>query len=222
MDYSRTSPDYCYVRIDARIVARAMRDYHKNGFTRATMSGDAWMCAKQMIGSSDGRQHQSYAKWDKYFPRLPLALDRAIRAAYFGGINYSWCKGINQGRISHYDIHNSYGAVMMWRPMPYGFPVETHEWPREDQHFVAHVRIKLTLREGLMPWFQFKNGLDNIIEGWDHGTLVRETKEWHTVSLTSVDLDILDDWYVIEFDDTFEPTFWIFRTKEGLLQPYLD
>lgn len=199
-----------------------MRNYHKGGFSRATMSGDAWSCAKRMIGSSDGKEHQTYKLWDKYFPKLPLSLDYEIRKAYFGGINYSWNKGINQGEISHYDIHNSYGAVMMWRPMPYGLPVETHDWPREDEHFVADVRIKLKLRDGLMPWYQFKNGVDNIIEGWDHGTLVRETEHYHNLSLTDVDLDVLDDWYEITFDDSYLPTFYIFRTIEGLLAPYLD
>lgn len=208
--------------MDARIVARAMRDSHKKGFTRATISGDAWACAKQMIGSSDGQRYKSYVAWDKYFPKLSLELDSRIRRAYFGGINYSWNKRINRGEISHYDIHNSYGAVMMWRPMPYGIPTETHNWPRSEQLFVADVRLKLKLKEGLMPFYQFKNGVDNILEGWEHGTLVTETKEWHTVSLTSVDLDILDDWYEITFDEEYEPTFYVFQSKEGLLQPYLD
>jgi len=199
-----------------------MRAFHKEKFTRATISGDAWACAREMIGSSDGQRHASYLKWDKYFPKLTLELDRLIRAAYSGGINYSMNPGVHEGGISHYDIHNSYGAVMMWAPMPYGLPTETKDWPREDQLFVANIRIKLKLREGLKPWLQFRNGFDNIIEGWDHGTLVSETKEWHTLTLTSVDIGIIDDWYEITFDDDYDETFWIFPSKEGLLKPYLD
>lgn len=85
--------------MDARIVAVAMRDSHRKGNTRATISGDAWAMCKRMIGSSDGKQHQSYQAWDKYMPRLSVALDADIRAAYSGGINYSWNKGINRGGI---------------------------------------------------------------------------------------------------------------------------
>lgn len=111
---------------------------------------------------------------------------------------------------------------MMWRPMPYGIPVRTELWPHPDSLFVAKVRIKLKLREGLRPWFQFHNGLDNMLEEWDHGTLVEETKVYHTLTLTSVDLDILDDWYEVQFEESYQPTFWVFRSKSGLLQPYID
>ena len=199
-----------------------MRDLHRKGYTRATLSGDAWACAREMIGSSDGQRHASYLKWDKYFPRLSIALDSALRPGYFGGVNYSANPGTHEGGIVHFDIHNSYGSVMMWARMPYGIPTETEDWPRESDLFIANVRIKLKLREGLRPWFQFKNGTDNIIEGWEHGTLVTETKEFHVLTLSSVDLDILDDWYEIEFDDEFDERFWVFQSKEGLLAPYIE
>lgn len=93
IDYSEGSPDWCYIRIDARIVAKAMRDYHSRGFDRATMSGDAWQCMKQMIGSTDGKRHAEYRKWDDLFPQLPPELDAEIRKAYEGGENYSDNKG---------------------------------------------------------------------------------------------------------------------------------
>lgn len=111
---------------------------------------------------------------------------------------------------------------MTYDELPYGYPTITNEWPREDALFVAKVRLKLHLRDGLPPWFQFKNGIDNVMEGWEHGTLVRDTAEWHTLTLTSDDLDILDDWYDIEFDPDYEPTFWVFKSAVGLLKKYLD
>lgn len=199
-----------------------MRGLHRKGYTRATLSGDAWACAREMIGSSDGQRHAGYKRWDKYFPKLTIELDSAFRPGYFGGVNYSANPGVHEGGIEHFDIHNSYGSVMMWARMPYGIPTETTDWPRETDLFIANVRIKLKLREGLRPWFQFKNGADNMIEGWEHGTLVTETKEFHTMTLSSVDLDVLDDWYEIEYDDEFPEVFWVFQSKEGLLAPYIE
>lgn len=210
------------MRIDSRIVAIAMRDYHKSGFTHATMSGDAFNCAKQMIGSSDGKQYPNYDRWDKLFPKLSYDLDAFCRRSYWGGINYSWNKGLNKGGIRHYDIHNSYGSVMYWDPMPIGVPTLTHRWPLNGVLFIADLRVKMKLREGLRPWYQFRNGIDNIIEGWDHGTLVTETKHYHNLSLTSVDLAILSDWYEIDFDENYEPTFAIFKSRAGILVPYID
>lgn len=93
IDYSWRSPDWDYIRRDAEIVAVAMKDYHRRGFNRTTQSGDAWACAKQMIGSSDGKVHANYPKWDEMFPKLPFDLDCDIRAAYMGGVNYSANKG---------------------------------------------------------------------------------------------------------------------------------
>ena len=62
------------------------------------------------------------------------------------------------------------------------------------------------------------------MEGWKYGTLVRETAVFHVITLTSVDLAVLDEWYDIEVapPEIFEPTFWIFTTRCGFLNPYID
>lgn len=237
IDYSYSSPDWNYIKRDAEIVAVAMRQLHKGNadgmrFDRATLSGDAWNIAKDMIGTSDGKHHSDRDnwKWDKYFPRLPVHLDQVIRKAYFGGINLSPVHnhGILQGSeerpIYHEDIHNSYGAVMLYKPLPIGMPSVTHEWPTDGILYIAEVRIKLHLRPQYHGngWYQFKNGIDNVIEGWEHGTIVEDTEEWHELSLTSIDLALLEDWYDVEYDEWYKPTFYCFNDRTGILRPYID
>lgn len=185
------SPDWCYVRIDSRIVAQAMRAYHERGFNRATMSSDAWNCMHMMIGSSDGKQHGRYLKWEKKFPTPTKERDRIYRQAYSGGVNYSDNKGLNSAKdlqIWHEDVHNMYGGVMYNDPLPYGVGVHSFVRPREGRLWIQRVRLKLKLREGLRPWFQFKNAIDNIIEGWEHGALVTKTEQWHDLTLCCVDI----------------------------------
>lgn len=223
-----------YVKRDAEIVAVAMRELHKGNkdgykFDRATLSGDAWKIAKDMIGTSDGKTHgnKDNWRWDNWFPRLDVDLDRRIRRAYFGGINLSPPHNhglIESDNLTHEDIHNSYGAVMMWRPLPFGIPTIQDRFPPSDMLYIAEVKIKLHIKPKYRgnEWFQFKNGIDNTLEGWEHGTVVSDTEQWHELSLTSVDLDLLEDWYDVEYDEWYKPTVLVFKSKIGLLAPYLD
>lgn len=240
IDYANGSPDWEYIKRDAEIVAVSMRALHKGNtdgykFDRATLSGDAWKIAKDMIGTSDGKSHggDDNWRWKKHFPRLDVDLDRRIRKAYFGGINLSpLCNhGINKATddrpIYHEDIHNSYGGVMsgiQGYPLPYDTPTIQYKFPPDGVLYIAEVRVKMRIRPQYRgnEWFRFKNGIDNTIEGWEHGVVVSETKEWHELSLTSVDLDLLEDWYDVEYDEWYKPTILVFKSKLGLLKPYLD
>ena len=204
--------------MDSRIVAVAMRKLHEEGFSRATLSGDAWNCCKRMIGTSDGKTHGSDNwKWDYYFPKLQLSLDKTLRLGYAGGLNISRHQGRNDAYvmkpdmaaldlfmddvpetkisadlpIKHYDIHNSYGKTMHDDPLPFGIPTYTEDWPPCRTLFVAQIRLKMRLKEGLIPVWQFKNGVDNVIEGWEHGTQIVETYFWHDITITSYDLKTL-------------------------------
>lgn len=204
-----------------------MLDLHARGFSKSTLSGDAWNCAKQMIGSDkDGKAYPENWTWNKNFPKLPIALDQRLRKGYFGGINYSSNWGRNDATeerpIWHEDINSSYPSTMYADPLPVGIPTMTHEWPDDYQLYVAEVKLKMTLKEGLRPWFQFKTAYDYIIEGWDYGTLVEQTYEWHEMTLTSVDLITLSQWYDLEFNEDYENTFFIFKSYTGLLAPYID
>ena len=228
LDLSEGSEDWIYIDRDAEIVARAMISLHKGQRTASTASGDAWQWAQRMIGVNPktGLFNPNDKKWDWYFPHLDVELDQFLRHGYAGGLNISAHPGHNiatAGRpIVHEDVHNMYGSVLMWDPLPIGYPTVSDKWPCDDFLYIAHVSIKLRLKDGMLPWFQFKEGVDNMIEGWPHGTIVEETYHWHEMILTSVDLTTLSHFYEIEFCPDFQPMFWVFKSKAGIFKEYLE
>ena len=228
LDLSEDSDDWTYIDRDADIVAVAMLQLHKSGRTASTASGDAWQWAKRMIGVNPktGKYNPHDKKWDNLFPHLDVELDRFLRHGYAGGLNISFHSGYSEASperpLTHEDVHNMYGSVLMWDPLPIGIPTESDKWPCDDFLYVAHVSIKLSLKDGMIPWFQFKEGIDNAIEGWPHGTIVECTYHWHEMILTSVDLITLSHFYDIEFCPDFCPHFWIFKQREGIFKEYLE
>ena len=228
LDLSEGSEDWIYIDRDAEIVARAMISLHKGQRTASTASGDAWQWAQRMIGVNPktGLFNPNDKKWDWYFPHLDVELDQFLRHGYAGGLNISAHPGRNVATadrpIVHEDVHNMYGSVLMWDPLPIGYPTVSDKWPCDDFLYIAHVSIKLRLKDGMLPWFQFKEGVDNMIEGWPHGTIVEETYHWHEMILTSVDLTTLSHFYEIEFCPDFQPMFWIFKSKAVIFKDYLE
>ena len=228
LDLSEGSEDWIYIDRDAEIVARAMISLHKGQRTASTASGDAWQWAQRMIGVNPktGKFNPTDKKWDWFFPHLDVELDQFLRHGYAGGLNISFHTGYSAATpdrpITHEDVHNMYGSVLMWDPLPIGYPTVSDKWPCDDFLYIAHVSIKLRLKDGMLPWFQFKEGIDNLLEGWPHGTIVEETYHWHEMILTSVDLTTLSHFYEIDFCPDFQPMFWVFKSKAGIFREYLE
>ena len=213
-----------YVKRDAQIVAAAMRQMHsKAGGSRnkATASGDAWMLMKRFI-AGEGQNTRTDLRWKKYFPKLSTDLDTHFRKGYWGGLNISMNIGEHHGVITHEDVHSMYPTVMSYDPLPYGLPTMQFHVPRDGALYIVDTRIKFRLKDGMFPWFQFKNGYDNQIEGVPHGTLIEETREWHEMTITNVDLDILMDWYDVEFDEDYPHTYYVFLQKVGIFAGYIE
>lgn len=228
LDTSEGSEDWTYIHRDAQIVAVAMRSMHAQGRTASTASGDAWQWAQRMIGTdpNTGKYNPIDKKWGNMFPHLDVDLDRFLRHGYAGGLNISMHQGENVASedrpIVHEDVHNMYGSVLMWDPLPIDLPTVTTEWPADGQLYVADLSLKLHLKDGMIPWFQFKEGIDNMIENLPHGAIVDNTDSWHQMILTSVDLITLSHWYDIEIDEDYTPTFWIFKQRTGIFREYLE
>jgi hypothetical protein len=195
-----------YIRRDARIVAVAMRLKHDTGMTRGTSAGDAWHAAKGMIYGIGGK-----ALWAKYFPRVPLSEDREIRKAYLGGLNISEHKGkielVPGTGIYHVDKHSMYPTVMKFYPLPCGRPAELYEEPLCGL-YIAKGRYKLHLKEGMIPWFTFKNKVDYDAEGIGPTEPVVDCREWHELTLTSVDIALIKGWYELEVDQEYPDAVW--------------
>ena len=210
-----------YVIRDAEIVAKAMNMLHRSGKRKGTASGDAWQQMKRFIAGD--RDFKDNWKWKDLFPHLSTDLDLRIRRAYTGGLNISMHHGRHDGIvITHEDVHSMYPTVMSYDPLPYGIPNITLTPPRDGALYIAEVRIKLQLKEGRFPWYQFKNAADCIMEGIPFGTPVEACYSWHEVSLTNVDLDILSDWYDIEYDPEYQPVYHVFLQRTGIFAGYIS
>lgn len=207
-----------YVCMDARIVAVAMKALHREGYTKSTSSGDCWMDAKRMIREEYGKTF-----WERTFPPLSIPLDTALRKAYRGGINISQHRGEVRGEITHEDVNSMYPTVMMYDPLPYGVPFVTEHAPENDVTlYVVKCRIKLHLREGRIPWFTFGNHLDADIEGIRPTEPVTTCDHFHDMTLTNIDLRLLNEFYEIELDDTIPPLYWCWSSAVGIFKQYID
>ena len=210
-----------YVKRDAQIVAVAMDRMHRSGRTKSTASGDAWMLMKRFI-AGEGKNPKDDLRWKKYFPKLPTDLDLRLRRGYTGGLNISMEKGLHEGVITHEDVHSMYPTVMSYDPLPYGYPTMQFYPPADGCLYIVETKIKFRLKEGMFPWFQFKNGLDYQMEHLEYGSIIEETREWHEMTLTNVDLDILMDWYDVEFDPEYPHIYFVFLDKIGLFAGYIE
>lgn len=215
-----------YVKRDAQIVAVAMDRMHSRAGgnrNKSTASGDAWMLMKKYIGTdSKGRRFKNDLNWMRLFPKLSTQLDLRLRKGYTGGLNISLHRGHIDGPITHADVHSMYPTVMSYDPLPFGEPTMSFKPPRDGALYIVETRLKMKLKEGGIAWFSFKQGYDNMIENIPHGTQIEETHVWHEMTLTNVDLDILMDWYDVEFDPDYPHIYWVFKQKIGIFAGYIE
>jgi hypothetical protein len=207
-----------YVKMDARIVAVAMQHLHADGNTKPTFSGDAWRNAQRMLNGSDMRTDND--NWNKYFPKLDADVDKALRSGYSGGLNISRHKGLNVGQITHADVNSMYPTVMYYDELPHGEPIYSRDEPKSSV-FVVKAKFKLKLKPGLIPWFTFKHGGEYVLEDLSIGTPIVETKFFHTLTLTSVDVALMSAWYDVEIDAS-EAEYWSFKSNVGIFREYID
>lgn len=205
--------DWQYIIRDARICYLAGRFWHEGGFRSATTSGDAWKDMRRVKGTKF---------WEEQFPALTYEEDEALRDGYFGGINISRRRGSHfSGSITHDDKISMYPGVMLHKPLPVGRPVDMGSVHPGSGLWVGKLRVKLQLKEGHIPWFTFKNGIDYCGEDIEYGQHVEHCLQWHNLTLTSVDWDNLAIDYDIEVQEG-PAEFWAFESRVGLMKPYID
>ncbi len=204
--------DWKYVIRDARICAKAGEFWHGGGFKHATTSGDAWADMRNMIG---------IPLWKELFPPLTRELDDILRDGYFGGINISRNKGHHKGPITHEDKVSMFPGVMLLKPLPVGNPIYMGAVKPQSGLWVGKMRVKLHIKEGHIPWFTFKNGIDYCGEDIEYGQHIEDCKQWHNLTLTCVDWENLSIDYDIEVD-TCAGEFWAFKQRTGVLTEYIE
>lgn len=224
LDYD-DSETWRYVDRDAAVCQLAMSKQHEQNHSKSTTSGDAWKDMHRVINGDFYRPGQD--KWTQLFPPLQYEIYKKLCHSYFGGINISEHRGeCIEGDITHEDRVSMYPSIM-WgtngEHLPYGHPIYIgSELPPDDVLYITKQRIKLHIRENRIAWFMFKSGLDYAIEDLPFGTQIRDTEEWHELTLTSVDLQNLSLDYEIEMDPLYESETWIFKSEVGILRPYVD
>ena len=211
LDYDKEET-WRYVIRDAEICAKAGAFWHKGGHTRATTSGDAWHDMRKTIGIK---------LWEQLFPCLTYEEDRELRDGYFGGINISRNKGHHFGPISHDDKVSMYPGVMLYKPLPVGKPIPMGPVHPDTGLWVGKLTVKLDIKDGHIPWFTFKNGIDYCGEDLQFGDHIEHCKQWHTLTLCSVDWENLAIDYDIQVLEG-PARFWAFRSRVGVLKPYID
>ena len=201
-----------YVIRDAKICAKAGEFWHNDGFTRATTSGDAWHDMQVVRGRK---------LWKELFPTLTREEDDKLRDGYFGGINISRNKGHHFGPITHEDKVSMFPGVMLQKPLPVGTPIYLGPTFPDTDLWVGRLTVKLTIRDGHIPWFTFKNGIDYCGEDVKYGQHIEHCNEWHTLTLTNVDWDNLAlDYHIEVMNGPAE--FWTFASRVGVLKECIE
>ena len=220
-----------YVKRDAEIVAKAMMETHANGFDKATTSGDAFKTAKDMHSEKveklyGWKSKDKRVRWTNMFPKITRELDAHLRLAYLGGINLSNNRGLivstPERPIRHFDVVSMYSSVMKYDTLPYGLPTVSFEPPLTDSLYVRKFKAKIHIKDGMTPWYRFNLMVDYVPEGLKHSEPVKTCKEFHIFTLTNVDIESLEKFYHIEYDDDFVSTYHIFKSNVGWFSEYID
>lgn len=215
-----------YVIRDAEIVAVAMTRKHRSGHEKCTASSDSLHDAIENLRIlDDGSYDIKDTKWNTLMPRIGVELDKVIRKAYKGGLNISAHKGIRlEGPIIHADVNSMYPAVLSFDELPIGKPEYSLVKPKEDKLYIMTglFKIKLKPESKGLAWFIFKDNFDYVEEDMDFGEVVIETKEYHLMSMTNIDYDVLNEWYDIQQLDNSFIEYHSFDKMTGVFADYIN
>lgn len=194
-----------YVYKDVQIVARALRYFKDRGFNKITIGSNAYNQARKEIPN-----------FDVYFPELDREWLKEWRGAYRGGrtqVNPMW-QNIKVYNVKRYDINSMYPYVMAFKDMPYGYPIAINE--RSTYRFeIYKINIMFHLKKGHLPTLLKSGSMYNK----SGDTYYIETDGIETLYITSIDLEILERHYDIEFIN-FEEMYG-FKTSQFIFRNWI-
>ncbi len=215
--YEMTPEEKEYIITDCQIVAEALKIQFEQGLKKMTNASDALNGYKSIIGKN---------KFEKWFPVLPIELDKDIRRAYKGGFVYMKPEHKN-ARGYHgkqYDVNSLYPWVMYTKLLPYGYPVYFEGFPdRDERHplFIIHMRCTFEVKPGHLPTLQLKNNrryleTEYLTTSLDASGNNDPVEMW----LTNVDYELLVDHY--DLDDVEYINGFKFKGAVGMFKDYID
>lgn len=218
-----TDDDFQYVIHDALIVGSMMQYMHGLGATHATASGDAWSSLQTFYNKK--HNINGYGQFRKHYPPLSHETDAILRQGYYGGINISQHIGIiDNGMITHEDVHSMYPTVIQFDVLPFGKPhiIKTNPETEGYRLWVIDADMRFRLKEGMIPIYRFKHSNDAKKEGLlGISEPVNNMKLFHHITLTNVDLMTYSDFYDIEID-TDTVRYIGFDSEIGANSNYID
>lgn len=220
LGYQMTEEEKEYIITDCQIVAEALKIQFEQGLKKMTNASDALNGYKDIISKS---------RFEKWFPMLPIELDRDIRRAYKGGFVYLKPEHRNTRGLhgKQYDVNSLYPWVMYEKTLPYSYPVYFEGFPEVDEKyplFIIHMKCTFEVKPGHLPTLQLKNNRRFLETEYLTTSRVmvgkHEENEPIEMWLTSVDYRLLLDHY--NLDDVEYINGFKFKGAVGMFKDYID
>lgn len=201
-----------YIKNDVEIVARALKHNFDNGLTKNTLSANALNEFKKTFKKDT---------YEYIFPQLPYEIDKDIRQAFKGGVNFlnNKIKGVELKTGTVIDVNSLYPYVMYTKDIPYGYPeffkgkyINDENYPLYIQQLVCEFKVK----ENKIPIIMKKGqglyaGNQYLTESGDNPVCL---------TLTNIDLEMFFENY-----KTWNITYlsgWKFKSMKGIFNQYID
>lgn len=207
-----TEKEKNYVVTDARIVASALNIQFSKSLTKMTNASDAMAWYKDSLRG----------QFERYYPVLPLDIDKEIRRTYKGGYVYLNPKyrGVRGLQGITFDVNSLYPSVMYQKLLPYGYPKHFEGEYEPDENYplyIVKLRCSFKVKKGHLPTLQLKNHRSHFVETEYITTSKGAIVEF---SLTSVDLKLFLDHYDVlnlEYINGYK-----FKGAHDLFKEYID
>ena len=218
--YEMTPEERDYIVRDCQIVAEALKIQFEQGLKKMTNASDALNGYKSIIGKST---------FEKWFPVLPLELDKELRWSYKGGFVYLNPKYRNARGLKGItlDVNSLYPSVMYYCVLPYGYPVYFEGKPVKDEKhplYIVHLKCCFELKPDHLPTLQLKGNRRYVETEYltTSRTIQNGVEENDPVEmwLTNVDYELLIDHYDLS-NETYINGFK-FKGAVGMFKDYID
>lgn len=209
--YIPTDEEIEYIKHDTEIMARVLKEFHKEGMSALTSASDSFKAYKKTMTK------KTFAE---LFPVLDKEIDDYIRKSYLGGlciVNKKY-KNILLRNCKCYDKNSMYPSKMEKELFAYGVPIKGDGKYVENKKYpvyIQHIKCQIKLKDNHIPCLMLKRFLqlkNEYIE--DTGDEIIE------LYLTMVDMKILFDAYDIQYIEFID--YLMFRGSTKLFTEFID
>lgn len=202
--YEITEETLGYIFNDVSIAAMALKELKNIGMTQMTTAS----CAYNNFSND-------FPFMNDMFPILETEFLEKYRLAYRGGrcqVNPLYASKTIYN-VKRYDINSMYPHIMRNLPLPVGNPIPINKMGNYKFE-LYELDIKFKLKEGHLPSLLKKDMI------FGEGSYYIETEDIETICISSIDFEILQRHYDIEF--MYIREMYGFKTREGLFSKYID